>query len=106
MVKVITHRYFVPKLPEACSSPHTSFQGTTFKVEDAALGFSVTLFTICAVTAIAILMLRRNLAFFGNAELGGPVGPRWISFGLLITLWVTYILLASLQAYDVIKVPF
>ena len=83
-----------------------SFQGTIFKVEDAALGFSVTLFTICAVTAIAILMLRRNLAFFGNAELGGPVGPRWISFGLLITLWVTYILLASLQAYDVIKVPF
>jgi len=46
------------------------------------------------------------LAFFGNAELGGPVGPRWISFGLLISLWVTYILLASLQAYDVIKVPF
>lgn len=75
-------------------------------MEDPALGFSVTLFTACAVTAIVILMIRRNLAFFGNAELGGPVGPRWISFGLLISLWVTYILLASLQAYDVIKVPF
>ena len=75
-------------------------------MEDPALGFSVTLFTICAITAIAILMIRRNLAFFGQAELGGPVAPRWISFGLLLTLWVTYILLASLQAYDVIKVPF
>ena len=75
-------------------------------MEDPALGFSVTLFTICAITAIAILMIRRNFAFFGQAELGGPVGPRWISFGLLLTLWVAYILLASLQAYDVIKVPF
>merc|ERR1719507_2292491 len=93
-------------LPWLMAAIYHESKGTVFRVEDPALGFSVTLFTMCAVCAIVILMIRRNLAFFGNAELGGPVGPRWISFGLLLTLWVTYILLASLQAYDVIKVPF
>ena len=73
---------------------------------DQSLGFSVTLFTLCAVCAIALLMVRQNVAFFGSAELGGPTSPRWISFGILILLWVTYILLASLQAYEVIKSPF
>ncbi len=82
------------------------FQNSPFRVKDPALGFSVLLYTLCACVAITLLMLRRNLSFFGNAELGGPTVPKYISSVILVCLWMTYVLLASLQAYGDIKAPF
>ena len=48
------------------------------------LSFSVALYTITAITGIAILMARRYLPFMGKAELGGPTFYRWLTFTLLI----------------------
>ena len=38
------------------------------------MGFSVTLYTICALIAITFIIARRYLPLFGKAELGGNVG--------------------------------
>ncbi len=69
---------------------------------DPSLSFSVMIFTMCAITTLGGLMVRRSLAFFGNAELGGPTFPKILSSCFFVGLWVLYILLASLQAYEVI----
>merc|ERR1712088_1053102 len=81
-------------------------EGKVFEVKDEALGFSVLLYSIAAILAIALLMLRRKLAFFGNAELGGTVAPKYVSGAILVGLWFSYVLLSSLQAYEKITAPF
>ena len=72
-------------------------------LEDKSLPFSVTVFTICALVTLAGLMVRRSMAFFGNAELGGPQMPKYITGVFFVGLWIVYILLSSLQAYE--KIP-
>jgi len=79
-------------------------KGDTFKVEAGSLGFSVIIYSICAVICIAMLMIRRNLKVFGNAELGGNVVGKWVCFGILVSLWVFYILVSSFEAYKILKV--
>lgn len=71
-------------------------------MKDESLTFSVAIFTICAISTLSFLMVRRNVPFFGNAELGGPTLPKTLSAIFCVSLWVMYILLASLQAYGVI----
>ena len=38
------------------------------------LSFSVLVYTVCAILAITLIMIRRFLPAFGNSELGGPTG--------------------------------
>merc|ERR1712008_231786 len=64
-------------IPWLLASIYWWSKGKEFIVEDAALGFSVLLYSIAAIAAIALLMLRRKLAIFGNAELGGTVTPKY-----------------------------
>ena len=78
-------------------------QGTIFKVPSGSLGFGVTVFTVCAVITIAIIYARRYLKVFGKAELGGPTGPKWASGMFIFSLWILYIILASMQNYGHIK---
>ncbi|PVD38293.1 hypothetical protein C0Q70_00905 [Pomacea canaliculata] len=78
-------------------------QGSDFDVPAGSLGFSVILYTITAVIAIAILMLRR---FFVGAELGGPSIPKYVSGAVLIVLWFLYVLFSSLQTTGVIDILF
>jgi solute carrier family 8 (sodium/calcium exchanger) len=75
-------------------------------VEAGDLSFSVALYTITAIIAITLLMIRRSTGFLGKAELGGPVVYKWITFVVLIAMWMLYILLSSLQAYGHIAAPF
>ncbi|KAL8586047.1 hypothetical protein ACOMHN_023690 [Nucella lapillus] len=75
--------------------------GEDFSVPTGSLGFSVILFTTCAVLAIAILMLRR---FFDGAELGGSTVLKYSSAAILVFLWGIYVLFSSLQTYKVINV--
>ena len=77
-------------------------QGKSFEVPAGALSFSVVIFTICAVATLLLLVLRRNLALFGKAELGGPKGPKIFTGVSLILLWVLYVLLSSFQVYEYI----
>jgi len=63
-----------------------------FMVPAGNLGFSVGVFTTCALLCIAGLVVRRKL--FGG-ELGGPRRPKVISAVFFVCLWFTYIGCAS-----------
>jgi len=89
-------------LPWLIAAIYHSAKGGEFRMVDPSLSFSVMIFTMCAITTLGGLMVRRSLAFFGNAELGGPTFPKILSSCFFVGLWVLYILLASLQAYEVI----
>jgi len=78
--------------------------GKEFKVEPGSLGFSVTIFCTEAVIAILILLLRRNPAVGG--ELGGPKAVKTVTSGIFVCLWIFYVLIAAMEAYDVIEPGF
>jgi hypothetical protein len=65
------------------------------------LAFSVTIFCSEAIVAIIILLIRRSKPVGG--ELGGPKVFKYITSVVLVVLWLVYLLLASLEAYGVIK---
>lgn len=79
------------------------FQGVSFEVPAGSLGFSVVIFTICAVVTLILIVIRRYVGVFGNAELGGPKTPKMISGIFMISLWLVYVLVASLQTYEYIE---
>ena len=64
------------------------------------LGFSVFVFLIVACICFLILIVRRKV--FGG-ELGGPKTSKYITSFTCISLWLVYITLSTLQAYDVIE---
>ena len=63
-----------------------------------ALTFSVTIYIICAVIAISLIMARRFLPVFGQdgqgAELGGNTVLKYISASVLLFLWFLYVILS------------
>ncbi len=72
-----------------------------FRVEQGALGFSVMLYTILAIVAITVLMIRRKVPRIGG-ELGGPFSYQVGTSIFFVSLWLIYLILCSLVAYDVI----
>ncbi|XP_078515734.1 sodium/calcium exchanger 3 isoform X2 [Lissotriton helveticus] len=78
-----------------------AYKGEEFHVSAGTLAFSVTLFTIFAFVCISVLLYRRRPRYGG--ELGGPRGCRLATTLLFVTLWLLYILFASLEAYCYIK---
>ncbi|XP_073204594.1 sodium/calcium exchanger 3 isoform X3 [Lepidochelys kempii] len=76
-------------------------QGQEFHVSAGTLAFSVTLFTIFAFVCISVLLYRRRPHLGG--ELGGPKGCRLATTLLFVSLWLLYILFATLEAYCYIK---
>ncbi|XP_067672018.1 sodium/calcium exchanger 2-like [Haliotis asinina] len=78
-------------------------QGKTFEVPAGSLSFSVTLYTICAVLALGLLVIRRLILKFGKAELGGSKIPKILCAAFLVFLWVFYVIMSSLQAYGHIQ---
>lgn len=79
-----------------------AMNGTEFLVEPGSLGFSVTIFCFFALVAISLMMFRRLSPYIG-AELGGPMPARYVTSLIFFSLWVSYIVLSSLEAYCVIK---
>ncbi|TKS92682.1 Sodium/calcium exchanger 1 [Collichthys lucidus] len=73
-------------------------KGMKFKVDPGNLAFSVTLFTILAVVCVIMLLYRRRASVAGG-ELGGPRTCKVLTSLLFVSLWLIYILLASLEAY-------
>mmetsp|Transcript_72802 Transcript_72802/g.213556 ORF Transcript_72802/g.213556 Transcript_72802/m.213556 type:complete len:1035 (-) Transcript_72802:174-3278(-) len=59
-----------------------------FMVPAGTLGASVTVFSSCAVTCLALLAFRR---FTYGGELGGPKAAQWRDFAILAMLWGVYI---------------
>lgn len=91
-------------LPWFIASAYWFSKGEQFRVEAGSLGFSVGCYTVVSIISIAILLLRRNLKVFGQAELGGPVVPKYICMAFILFLWFMYILLSSLQALKIIVI--
>ncbi|XP_037532582.1 solute carrier family 8 member 4b [Nematolebias whitei] len=73
-------------------------KGEPFRVDPGSLAFSVTLFTIMAVVCVLTLLYRRRPTVAGG-ELGGPRTCKIITSMMFVSLWLIYILLASLEAY-------
>ncbi len=71
-------------------------------VKAGSLAFSVGVYTLLSSVVFAVLFIRRFVPYIGN-ELGGNSLIKWLTFGLFILLWIIYILLSSLQAYDIIR---
>lgn len=63
-----------------------------------ALGFSVVVFICCALVCVVCLLTRRALV---GGELGGGKNGRLGSMIFLISLWMIYIMMSILQAYEV-----
>lgn len=61
------------------------------------LAFSVIIFICCSMVCFLILFLRRQ---FIGGELGGPALSRYASAICLVALWLIYIILCTLKAYD------
>ncbi|XP_066244476.1 sodium/calcium exchanger 3 isoform X1 [Saccopteryx leptura] len=76
-------------------------QGQEFRVSAGTLAFSVTLFTILAFVCVSVLLYRRRPHLGG--ELGGPRGCKLATTWLFVSLWLLYILFATLEAYCYIR---
>ncbi|KAF2361476.1 Sodium/calcium exchanger membrane region [Trinorchestia longiramus] len=86
-------------LPWLIAAIYHQVNKTTFVVQSGNLGFSVGLFTGLSILCLGLIVFRRLSAFFGKAELGGPTCPKYLSGIFMVCLWITYIMLASLQSY-------
>jgi len=73
---------------------------THYKVPAGTLGFSVALFLCTSVVCFILLALRRK---FIGGELGGPTTIKYVSSFILVCCWFFYIIMSTLQNYDVIK---
>ncbi|KAI4468642.1 sodium/calcium exchanger [Holotrichia oblita] len=65
------------------------------------LAFSVTIFCSGAAITIIVLLIRRSKSIGG--ELGGPTVPKYITSAFLFFIWLMYLLLSTLEVYNVIK---
>mmetsp|Transcript_114708 Transcript_114708/g.319473 ORF Transcript_114708/g.319473 Transcript_114708/m.319473 type:complete len:825 (+) Transcript_114708:95-2569(+) len=68
------------------------WQDGAFIVIAGGLGFSVAVFSCCAITCIILLYIRRRCC---GGELGGPVMGKYVTSLFLVILWITYIALSS-----------
>ena len=76
-----------------------AYPNGAFVVRKDGLSFSVAIFTLCAICTILILLLRRRSD--PPAELGGDRKLAVATSAFLLFLWLMYILLSSLKAYEV-----
>ncbi|XP_055940460.1 sodium/calcium exchanger 3-like [Argiope bruennichi] len=76
-------------------------RGQQFRVHPGNLAFSVTLFCVCAFICCTVLMLRRSALVGG--ELGGAMKYKAPTVILFLGLWVFYIFMSSLEAYEIIQ---
>ncbi|KAI6212934.1 CBN-NCX-1 protein [Aphelenchoides besseyi] len=74
------------------------YNGAVFRVEAGSLASSLTLFLIGSVFCIALLALRRRHPKI-QGELGGPTAIKYLSAGLFIMTWLTYLIYNILDAY-------
>ncbi|KAJ2938497.1 hypothetical protein O0L34_g12992 [Tuta absoluta] len=77
------------------------FRNETFVVQPGNLAFSVTMFCSEAALVVIVLILRRRKSIGG--ELGGPKKVKVITSCFFFSLWLIYLLLSTLEAYDYIE---
>ncbi|XP_063717435.1 sodium/calcium exchanger 2-like isoform X2 [Symsagittifera roscoffensis] len=89
-------------LPWTMASIYWASKGEKFIVISGSFSYSVVLYSGTAVVSLFILGLRRFLPVFGNAELGGPTLPKYISSSVMLILWFLYIIFSALESYNYI----
>ncbi|XP_036363729.1 sodium/calcium exchanger 2-like isoform X4 [Octopus sinensis] len=89
-------------LPWVICSMYYTIKGESFLVTNNNLASSVTLFTICGVICITLLVLRRLIV---GGELGGSWCVSRMCSLFLFLLWVTYICIIGAKSYDVKILP-
>lgn len=89
-------------LPWVVATLYWQIKGQPFVVEAGSLAFSVLVFTVVGLTCLGLLFARRYLSFFGKGELGGPTLQKYFTSGFMTFLWLLYITLSALQAYEYI----
>ena len=82
----------------ACAYEHF-YHGDSYFVPAGSLGFSVVVFVACAVICVLTLLIRR-------AKVGGELGGessfgRSASAAFLCSLWLVYVTMSIMQAYEV-----
>lgn len=77
------------------------YRGTVFRVDPGSLAYSVTLFCICAFICCSVMLARRGSLVGG--ELGGPMKYKLPTTILFVGLWLFYVLMSTLEAYDIIE---
>ena len=93
-----------PWLVAACYW-HFVDPGVGFQVPASDLSFLVLAYTGCAVPALGLIVIRRKLSCFGNAELGGDTTMKYVSSAILFGLWFLFVTMTSLNAYGLIENP-
>jgi solute carrier family 8 (sodium/calcium exchanger) len=74
-----------------------------FIITDTSMPFAIALYSIAAIITLLLLTFRRYSVAAGKAELGGHKTPKMVSTMVCVSLWLVYIICASLQAYDFIS---
>ncbi|VDO96572.1 unnamed protein product, partial [Soboliphyme baturini] len=82
-------------LPWFISSIYWACLKQPFIVHTDHLGFRVLTYTVLSLFCIAVLVARRYMKIFGNAELGGPVIAKWLSAIFLFLLWLVYVFMSA-----------
>ena len=87
-------------LPWLIGSIYYLAKGEDFVVPAEGLSFSVILFLITSTLCLITLVIRR---FVVGGELGGknPI-IRWVTFVWFVCLWLIYLIMSSLKAYDLL----
>lgn len=80
---------------------YLEYPNGSFVVPAGSLGFSVSVFTGCALLALATLSIRRRVC---GAELGGPRGMAIASGVFFVCLWFTYVAFSIMQIKGIINV--
>ena len=69
-----------------------------YYVPAGSLVFSVVVFIVCALLCVILLLARRKIV---GGELGGGTTGRYGSAFFLVFLWIVYIVMSILQAYEI-----
>ena len=75
----------------------TLIKGGDYDMPAGDLAFSVIVFTICAITCICMLMIRR---WFCGGMLGGSGFPKYFSAFFSFSLWLVYVSLSINRSYE------
>nr|CAH8825060.1 unnamed protein product [Trichobilharzia regenti] len=87
-------------LPWLISAINAKVKGKQYCISSENILEAISFYLICAFLCLGMLIIRRKIY---DGELGGPMCAKLISGISLILLWITYVLLLSLESYDVIN---
>lgn len=84
-------------LPWVLAAVFYAASDRVYQVPAGKLGFSVIVFTICAIACLGTLVIRRKVV---GGELGGGATGRYGTAAFFFSMWLLYIILSSMNVMD------